>query len=106
MSGDEDADLFSWGARYPASPGSKVAGPSAEAADDMASEAATLRRRCLECLLEQELTADEVAAKIGRSILSIRPRLSELRTLEKIEDSGLRRNNLSGKRATVWRRVR
>jgi predicted ArsR family transcriptional regulator len=51
-----------------------------------------------------QFTADEAASELGESILAIRPRLSELVALGKIEDSGLRRKNASGMTATVWRR--
>jgi predicted HTH transcriptional regulator len=49
------------------------------------------------------MTADEVAENMGKSILSIRPRIAELSKLGSIEDSGQRRTNESGKVATVWR---
>lgn len=48
------------------------------------------------------LTADEVAEKIGASILSIRPRVTELSKAGIIIPSCERRMNASGRRATVW----
>jgi hypothetical protein len=48
------------------------------------------------------LTADEVAARLDRDILSIRPRVSELAAQERIIDSKQRRKNRSGKNAIVW----
>ncbi|MGU3316308.1 hypothetical protein ACLBWH_12225 [Sphingomonas sp. M6A6_1c] len=48
------------------------------------------------------LTADEVAGRLGLSILSIRPRLTELARLGRVRDSGSRRRNVSGKQAIVW----
>ena len=48
------------------------------------------------------LTADEVAGRLGLSILSVRPRISELTRLGKVRDSGHRRRNTSGKNAIVW----
>lgn len=51
------------------------------------------------------LSADEVATKLGHSVLSIRPRVSELREQNKIERvPGVRRKNASGMGAAVWRK--
>lgn len=51
------------------------------------------------------LTADECASILGESVLSIRPRISELhkQTPPVLEDSGERRKNASGHSACVWR---
>ena len=48
------------------------------------------------------LTADEAAAKLGLTPFTARPRCTELNKLGKIMDSGLRRENESGRRAIVW----
>ncbi len=89
---------------YPSAPGYKVAGPSREAANDTVSTASTLREQALRSLKEcGPMTADECADWMFISILAIRPRFSELRVLGIIEDTGLRRPNASGHRATVWR---
>lgn len=48
------------------------------------------------------MTADEVADRLGASVLSIRPRFTELLTAGKIRDTGERRANASGRRAAVW----
>jgi hypothetical protein len=48
-------------------------------------------------------TADEIAAAINYSILTVRPRVSELRRQGRILDSGVRRKNISGKSAIVWK---
>lgn len=90
---------------YPDTPGFKADGPSAEAADHAASAAATLRAQALALLRTRSLTADEIAAALGRSVLSVRPRISELVTLGQVEDTGERRRNRSGRRASVWRTV-
>lgn len=89
-------------ANYPDRPGFKVSGPSAEAADSVRQDAAVLRARCLEVLKRNDLTADEVAEVLGLSVLSVRPRCSELKKQRLIRDTGQRRKNCSGKSATVW----
>ena len=48
-------------------------------------------------------TADEIAYVLKYSILTVRPRVSELNKMDLIVDSGLRRLNTSGRRAIVWR---
>jgi predicted ArsR family transcriptional regulator len=48
-------------------------------------------------------TADEVAKDLNLSVLSVRPRVSELNRTGKIEQTGGRRKNDSGMTATVWR---
>lgn len=96
------ADLFT----YPHVPGAKARDTSFEAADQIAPRAPILRARCLEALEHSNgLTADEVAGRLGLSILSVRPRITELARDGKVRDSGARRNNASGKRAIVWMAV-
>lgn len=90
---------------YPETPGYKKSGTSKAAADSMIKKAPSLQQKVLDVLFHQDLTADECAAEIGRSLLSIRPRLTELLRLGKIADTGLTRANDSGKQATVWRAV-
>jgi predicted ArsR family transcriptional regulator len=51
---------------------------------------------------EQGATADEIAAALGRSQFTVRPRCSELLARGLIRDSGVRRENLSGRSAIVW----
>jgi hypothetical protein len=90
--------------RYPYQPGFKRGGDTSEqAAAEMRARASRLQRASLAALRLQDLTADEVAASLGESILAIRPRLSELVAKGKIEASGRRRPNASGKLAIVWR---
>jgi hypothetical protein len=93
-------DLFSF--RYPSAPGYRDTDTSREAAADMASRVTGLRLAVLGAL-EQDRTADECAAVLGESVLAIRPRLTELKRLGLITDTGERRPNASGKRAIVWR---
>lgn len=97
-------DLFTY--RYPAAPAFKARDTSAAAADSVKPSAATLRDMCLALLKNSavnSLTADEAALWLGLSVLSIRPRFSELATTGKIKDTGHRRKNESGRSAIVWR---
>lgn len=64
--------------------------------------AADVRERCLSALEDAALTADEVAERTGDSILTIRPRMTELKQQGRIVKTPLRRRNKSGKSATVW----
>lgn len=93
-------DLFT--ERYPFTPGAKAGGTSQDAADAMVGRSNVLRWRVLGILEIAAHTADEVAAIMGESILAIRPRVSELRRMGLIEDTGFRRANASGHTAIVW----
>ena len=73
---------------------------SAQAGEKMDSPSPTLRHKvygliCDHTLIPQYggLTADECAGILGEDILSIRPRLSELREKNYIQDSGKRRRS-------------
>lgn len=93
------SDLF----RYPRTPGARGTDTSRAAADVAAETAPLLRARALAVLERSRgMTADEVAGRLGISILSIRPRLTELSRLGKVRDSGSRRRNASGRMAIVW----
>jgi hypothetical protein len=92
-------DLF----RYPDTPGAQARDTSRAAAEHIAPAASLLRDRALGVLERSRgLTADQVAGMMGESILSIRPRITELSRLGKIRDSGERRKNASGRAAIVW----
>lgn len=96
--------LLDWTPRYPDVPGAKVPGPSQEAAEKVSKRVAYLQSKCLEALRTHgPLTADEIAEKVGETILSIRPRCSELKRNGKIQKTDARRLNISGCSATVWR---
>lgn len=105
-------DLFGWKPTpgYPARPGFKEPTTSRDAAEKVAPVAKTLRDQVLVALRAawpEGLTADEVAAKLGKREFSIRPRLSELlkvRAIEPRATKGIveRRNNTSGMSAIVW----
>lgn len=49
------------------------------------------------------MTADEIATELNESILSIRPRVAELRKLGLIEPTGERRPSSTGAMSAVWR---
>lgn len=93
--------MSKWPNEYPDAPGFKSIGPSEQAAEQVASTAKVLQR-FIE-VYPQGLTADEVAADLDLSILTVRPRVSELHRSGSLIDSGSRRKNTSGMTATVWR---
>ncbi len=88
---------------YPNVPGSKGDTGTSEAAAPTESEAATLRRACWVELRFGNFTADEIADRLHRSVLAVRPRISELKRMGKIEPTGERHVNASGKGASVWK---
>ena len=57
-------------------------------------------------LMKCAATADEVASKLDRSILAIRPRCTELSHFGLAEDTGKRRRNATGRNAIVWRAIK
>ncbi len=92
------SDLF----RYPLTPGARDRETSHEAAAEAGRTAPVLRAAALAVLEKSNgLTADEVAGKLGLSILSIRPRVTELARMGKVRDGSDRRTNRSGRRAIV-----
>ena len=81
----------------------KKAGPSQEAAEAMQTRSALLRELAYaEVVRSGATTADEAAARLKESVLSIRPRFTELLQVGWITDTGIRRPNISGRNATVW----
>lgn len=90
--------------QYPLVPGFKTVCPetSVVAALNEASRVITLREAVFRCLSQKERTADQCAQALDKSILAIRPRLSELRAMGKIHDTGRRSRNASGHKAAVW----
>lgn len=92
---------------YPDAPGYKENTTSREAAESMKEDAETLRMAVYGALKHNGgMTADETAEYLNRSILSIRPRFTELKKQGLIFDTGFRRKNASGKKAKVWGVVR
>ncbi|MGL5735488.1 MAG: hypothetical protein ACRCYS_11530 [Beijerinckiaceae bacterium] len=91
-------------AHYPRSAGYKDQDTSKKAAKTI--DAAGLRGKCLRALDVLHIaTADCVADYLDESVLSIRPRFTELLALGMIEDSGQRHMNISGRSAKAWRRI-
>lgn len=88
---------------YPDAPGFKEQTTSRESAAKVAPDADNFRCLVLQAVRRQPSTTDEVAAALDLSVLTVRPRMSELRALGNVEPSGLRRKNESGHSAIVWR---
>jgi hypothetical protein len=90
--------------KYPDAPGFRVSGPSEQAATAVAGMARPLRHQVRNAIANAPhgLTADEVAARLGKSILSIRPRVAELHRQGEIRQTGARGKNSSGMTASVW----
>jgi DNA-directed RNA polymerase specialized sigma24 family protein len=96
---------------YAGEPGWKEPTTSKDAARAVDSRATILRHQVYTAILaagERGLTADEVAAKLGISVLSARPRVSELAKAAQpwIVPTGERRKNESGLFAKVWKAAR
>ncbi|MFQ5776341.1 MAG: hypothetical protein ACE5GS_17620 [Kiloniellaceae bacterium] len=93
---------------YPATPGWQSPETSIEAAEAVAPRVGRLRARVLGAVEQAEargwggLTADEAARLLDLDVLTARPRVCELRRMDLLHDSGLRRKNASGRRAIVW----
>lgn len=86
--------------QYPFSAGSKVGGTSREAA--LSIDADTMRGYVLAAYKHHPpMTPDECAGMLRQSILTVRPRCSELRRLGKLAPTGTRRPNASGRMAEV-----
>jgi hypothetical protein len=82
---------------------------SHDAHDALLCDLPRMRRMVLAAIRsagEPGLTADEAAAAIGVSVLSTRPRCTELSAEHAIIVSGRRRPNSSGRRAIVWVAIR
>jgi predicted ArsR family transcriptional regulator len=90
---------------YPDAPGFKAHGPSEQAAQVVGMTASKMRAAVLAQFAQYPggATADEVAKDLNLSVLSVRPRVSELKRTGKIKQTGARRKNESGMTATVWR---
>lgn len=85
-------------------PGYKDTDTSLKAAEKIKGRAGTLRMTAYRILCESKepMTADEIALRMGETVLSMRPRLSELVETGRIKDSGQRGVNASGHSAKKW----
>lgn len=89
---------------YPFSPGHKKVDTSIEAAESMMEKAETIRNKVLNVITNKGnfgATADEVAELLNYSPFTVRPRVTELFKLNKIERKD-KRKNLSNKAAYVY----
>jgi len=93
-------------APYHGTPGFKEPTTSREAAIKFKTHAETLRAQALAEIAAAPSTADEIAARLGSTVLAVRPRISELAKMGKIERvPNVRRKNASGMSAAVWRKA-
>lgn len=90
--------------QYPDTPGFKASGPSEEAARKIAETAKNLRGLVLREIASSPagISADAVADRLGKSVLAVRPRVSELHRAGEIRRGPERTKNVSGMNATVW----
>jgi DNA-binding GntR family transcriptional regulator len=92
---------------YPVSPGWKRTDTSREAAEAIAPIAKDLRSRVLSLLQSlapnEALTADQIAVRLQRSPLCIRPRVSELAVAGMLIRAEQRGKNESGMSAAKWK---
>jgi hypothetical protein len=104
--GENTLDLFDRPATYPDAPGHKEKGGTSQAAAETIAPLQKPLQADVLRVLERNpagLTADEIASRMSRSVLSIRPRVSELRESGLIFKTGERRVNESGCKAWVWK---
>ena len=88
---------------YPARPGWKEGETSREAAEAIEGRAGSLRKLAYSYIRDHPgHTADEIASALHESVLTIRPRISELRLNGLIVNDG-RGHNRSGKAAHRWK---
>lgn len=92
---------------YHGTPGYKEKTTSREAAYAIAPSAEILRERAYDAIKdagEKGKTADEAAEAIGSTPLAVRPRLSELRAMGRIQPGTIhkRRPSSTGKSSIVW----
>lgn len=103
----QQRDLFESVSHYPLTAGSKER--TADSASRKAGESVPVK--ALQRIVHAEMlrhgdgTADEVAARLAMDILTIRPRLSELRKLGKVVATEARRPSSRGTPSTVWHAI-
>jgi hypothetical protein len=87
---------------YPNTPSVGQTDTSRLAAEAIAPNVQTLREKALALIAERPSTADEVAEAMNESILAVRPRISELKTMGKVMATDLRRKNRFNRSQIVW----
>lgn len=93
--------------QYPNNAGYKKRRTSKQASLEI--KAPTIRQKCLAVVKNKNkygATPDEIADLLNISILSVRPRFSELVLKGCIKDTKKTRRNASGKQAIVWEYVK
>lgn len=90
---------------YPNAPGHPNVETSNAVPKALAPNLGRLQRLALEAIRSAGrpgLTSDELAGRLEMERWSIQPRTTELKRMELIRDSGLRRRNSIGKQAIAW----
>jgi hypothetical protein len=106
MGGMKDHFLGDQPVIYPSAPGWKEPTTSHVAARVISGKAAMLRDRVFCAIISagtRGLTPDEAAATLGKTVLAVRPRFSELSKMGRIVPTGARRPNESNLLAKAWR---
>lgn len=90
--------------QYPQAPGWKEGSTSRDAAKIIEPTVSAAQAEVLQILKTHSrgLTADQIADLMARSVLYVRPRVSELHTLGLIQRAERRGVNRSGIPAAVW----
>lgn len=91
---------------YPDAPGFKERGGTSEAAAKATEpRVGSLRAQALAEITRLPGTPDEIAARLNKSVLAIRPRITELIDMGLVRKSGKTRPNDSGHEAAVIERI-
>ena len=90
---------------YPNQPGFKRRQTAKAAAEAIAPKETTIRERVLAALKAKPGTPEQIASRIGETVMNVRPRCSQLAALGLIEDSGDRGTAMGGRRAIVWKAI-
>ena len=91
--------------KYPNAPGHRGIETSMKAAESIAPKLGRLQaltRHAIRLAGCNGVTAHELCDRLASERTSIQPRISELRRMGRIKDSGMRRRNASGVSAIVW----
>jgi len=103
-----NTDLFTWQEQYPMTPGHRGVSSSIEAAEKIKPKVGGMRGRVygiIKLCGEEGTTVEELCAFMKLEAKHVQPRVSELRKLGKVIDSGLKRKSESGVSVIVWKAV-